>query len=195
MNNEKEIAKFWLNVSAYYRQTLPDEVLKMYVYDCKTTSMEELRFAFEKYRQTSQAAFFPLPAVLKNIINPPIDPDAEANCVPAIIFESMKRFGQYRGSEAKDHMGELAWQCVNGFGGWGHLCSNNMGSESSVRAQLRDLAKSYLTRRIQGREHLALGQGLRALLPEASQANENAVPSHSEGNPVARLLTNIKTLD
>ena len=72
------IEKFWLNVSGYYRQQLPDPILKMYVYDCQGLQLDDLRKAFETYRRGAKAEFFPLPAVLKNIINPPpIDRDWE----------------------------------------------------------------------------------------------------------------------
>ena len=139
--------EFWLNVVAYYNKDIPDRVIDLYVHDSINVSLKDLRMAFEKYRNTSQGNFFPLPAQLKLIINPPSDPLDDANEIVARIFRAIRKFGYPNPDEAKHHIGELGWAVVQGMGGWSHLCtSSDLGYQSSVRAQLRDLAKSKLSR-------------------------------------------------
>jgi hypothetical protein len=144
----EEIKKFWLNVSAYYRQTLPNEVLAMYAYDCRDFTIEELRRAFETYRNGKQAAFFPIPAVLKTIVRPPFDEDAEANEVVAKILACMKPFKSAQ--DARETMGELAWSVVQGVGGWSYLGSQPP-PDSFAQRDMREMAKAKIVRAQQGR--------------------------------------------
>lgn len=173
--SENEITKFWFNVATYYDRSLNDAVLKMYVYDCKNIPLDHLRKAFEVYRSSPKAAFFPLPAVLKNIIAPPLDEFSEANEVPSKVFDAIKMFGYTQGQKAKEHVGELAWEVVKGFGGWNHLCSShNIGNEGTIRAQMRDMAKSKMIRTAQGRANQLPGAGIKALIPNSPEIDETA---------------------
>lgn len=196
MNDEKQKTEFWLNLAAYYRQKIPDPVIKMYVYDTKDTPLGELRGAFEAYRQGPQAAFFPLPAVLKNIINPPVDEFAEANECATKIFEAIRKFGYNESQKAREFMGELAWQCVEGMGGYYHFCtSTNMGNDGMVRAQIRDIAKSKIIRANQGRANQLPGQGIKALLPDAPQKSLTAPESTKKVEGLVQDVLKGKSLE
>jgi len=149
MNEQRNaLIKFWLNVAHYYRQTIPDETISMYAYDCKDLTIEELRRAFETYRSGKSAAFFPLPAVLKNIVRPPFDEDAEANEVVAKILACMKPWKS--ANEARESMGELAWSVVQGVGGWSYLGSQPP-PDSFAQRDMREMAKAKIVRAQQGR--------------------------------------------
>jgi hypothetical protein len=161
MNNEVELKKFWLTVTAYYRQTVENFVIALYAEDCKDVSLVDLKRAFDSHRKSARGSFMPLPMQLIAIINPEVDENAEANEVPSKIFEAISRFGYNHSQQAREYVGELAWSCVEGFGGWYHLCtSSDLGSESTVRAQLRDAAKSKIIREKNGRALQAPGIGL-----------------------------------
>lgn len=183
MNNEQLIKNFWLNISAYYRQTVPNEVIAMYAYDCKDMTIEELRRAFEMYRSGKQAAFFPLPAVLKNIVRPPFDEDAEANEVVAKILACMKPWKSAQ--DARETMGELAWSVVQGVGGWSYLGSQPP-PDSFAQRDMREMAKSKIVRAQQGRadEKPALPGSER--LQIASQTTDS---SNSGASNVAGLVS------
>lgn len=149
MNEQRNaLIKFWLNVAHYYRQIIPDETISMYAYDCKDLTIEELRRAFEVYRGGKSAAFFPLPAVLKNIVRPPFDEDAEANEVVAKILACMKPWKS--ANEARESMGELAWSVVQGVGGWSYLGSQPP-PDSFAQRDMREMAKAKIVRAQQGR--------------------------------------------
>lgn len=179
---EKGFKKFWLNVGAYYGRVIPDEVLKMYSFDSRGVTLKQLSQAFEIYRSGQKAEFFPVPAVLKNIINPPIEKNAEANAAAGLIFEAIRKFGQYASNEVvRDFVGELAWSCIQSMGGWFHVCTNpNLGTDSAVRAQIRDMAISKLTRIEQNRDSQKPGNGVRAFFPDSPQTNENALESDAK---------------
>ncbi len=148
MNNEQQIKNFWLNVSAYYRQAVQNEIIAMYAYDCRDLTLEELRRAFEKYRASNEAKFFPVPAVLKNLVRPPFDEDAEANEVVAKILACMKPFKSSQ--DARETMGELAWSVVQGVGGWSYLGSQPP-PDSFAQRDMREMAKAKIVRAQQGR--------------------------------------------
>ncbi len=42
-----------------------------------------------------------------------------------LIRKSIRFFGQYRATEARDHIGERLWGLVERFGGWIRLCSTD----------------------------------------------------------------------
>jgi len=63
------------------------------------------------------------------------------------ILTSVGKFGPDRGAEAKQWIGEVGWQAVKRFGGYGGLCSNltyqNMGLyRDKLEAILKDLLNS-----------------------------------------------------
>lgn len=150
MNDRKEKLTFWLTAASYYQKRLPDFILAMYADDCKECTAAELKWAFEQYRRGPQKAFFPLPGALLDLINPAVDENAEANMVPAIIYTAIRKFGYTQRDEAKNFMGSFAWSCVEDFGGWSSLCRSTE-SETILRAQIRDLAKSKIIREQQRR--------------------------------------------
>ena len=190
MSQEQEKKKFWIKVSAYYQKQLPDHVLLMYADDCKEVSINELAQAFRNYRNSDRAQFFPLPGVLKKYLKETVAVLPEAQEVASKVFEAIRRFGYMRGQEAREFMGELAWECVQAFGGWDTICtSDNIGSEASVRAQLRDTAKAKLERAQEGRGGLKPGDGVPGLgSPDVSEPNNTALEASNVADVVSLAL-------
>lgn len=79
------------------------------------------------------------------------------------VKQAVPRFGRYRGDEAKEFIGELGWEVVQKWGGWGHLCENLGASigETTFTAQARKDALS-----IQGRAKAGL-HGMAPVIPLA----------------------------
>lgn len=172
MNEQNELKKFWLYVSAYYQRALPDPVLRAYCDDCNGVPLDLLNRAFHAHRNGARAEMFPMPATLKNILNPPVDADAEANAVPAAIVNAVQKYGHTNGTAARDAIGEFAWQTVMAFGGWSAVC--RMDFDTSVRAQMRDHAKSNVVRTRQGRAHELAGSNVAPALMDGQKTNKNA---------------------
>jgi len=148
MKTNEPIKEFWVAVSAYYRQQVPLETIKLYAYDCRDVSLEDLRIAFEQYRTSKQASFFPIPAVLKNLIRPPFDEEAEANEVVSRIMQCLSPFKSTQ--DAQEHMGALAWEVVKSMGGW-QWFGSQPPPNSFIQNSMRDMARSKIVRAHQGR--------------------------------------------
>ena len=73
------------------------------------------------------------------------DKDEAQDCADRII-EAIPRFGSYRSTEALAHLGELASEVVKRFGGWAELCNVQSKDLPTMRAQLRDSARSILAK-------------------------------------------------
>lgn len=100
--------------------------------------------------------FFPKPVELIGIINPPVLKE-DANAIVSKIFQAIRDFGYMNPARAQDFLGEIAWNTVQGLGGWRDICLFS-GSEATQRAQMRDMAQSMLNspsvaRRLLAREN------------------------------------------
>ena len=187
--NEQQLFEFWLNVSAFYRQNISDQVLKMYVYDTKDFTIDEMRKAFEIYRNSSESNFFPLPGSLKRMIRPEPNEEDESLELASIIFEAVKKFGYINPTKAREFIGELGWSVLEGFGSWAHFCQLlSVENQGIIRAQIRDSAKAKLRRAKAGRTELPPGYGMEGYLECTAHSNrtsERIVPN----NPALGLYT------
>lgn len=181
--SKNDFVKFWLNVASYYRQNIPDETIKLYVYDCREFAIEEIRTAFEKHRTSAKAEFFPVPAVLKNLARPPIDDEAEAHAAVARIQACLSPFKSAQ--DAREYMGELAWEVVKAMGGW-RWFGENPPPNSFVQRDMFEKAKAFLIRARQGRTDVAPSLGYTDRPQIASQTTDS---SNSGASSVARLVS------
>jgi hypothetical protein len=137
----------------------------------------------------------PLPVTLKNILRPAVDENAEANALPDLIFKCIAQYGYTNSQGAREEMGEFAWSIVQGFGGWYHLCtSENLGSNSTIRAQMRDAARAMITRKQQGRDQLKPGQGITALIPNNKIDSPNQEIENKQLKKISEISSKVKTL-
>lgn len=155
---EKQRSDFWLTVSAYYRQTIPDEVLQMYVDHSEAFSVEQLKTAFNKHCFSTQAAFFPTPAVLINYLLPKLDEKQEAVRRMNLIKQAVRKFGYMQREKAKEFLGKYVWDSVERIGGWQYLCESPDANinDPIVYAQVRDSVQSQVSAQRQGIEYDAL---------------------------------------
>lgn len=161
--HQTERMKFWFMVTAYYNQPVPDAVLAMYADDCKDVTVDELKWAFEQYRRGPSSAFRPVPGKLLELIHPPVDDDAEAHAVVQRIIHCLAPFK--RADDAREYMGELAWEVVRAMGGW-RWFGENPPPNSFVQREMLGMAKAIIVRARQGREHEppSLGGSTRPLI-------------------------------
>lgn len=176
MNEDiQQIKKFWVMVSAYYQRQLDSHVVQMYSEDCRNITIAELKSAFEQWRRSAKGTFMPMPMQLVNLIHPEPDLNAEANEVVSKIREAIKKFGYMQTQEARQFMGELAYQTVEGCGGLMAICESN--DEPSKWAQVREQAKAKMIRAAQGRSDVVPGLGFSGnqdRLQISSQTHETA---------------------
>ena len=67
--------------------------------------------------------------------------------VVGIIFNALREFGTYRVNDAKEAIPEVAWETVRIYGGWKELCLLETSQLGTARAQLRDIARSVLSKK------------------------------------------------
>lgn len=102
--------------------------------------------------------FFPKPVELIEKINPPTERE-DADFIAGEIIRSIRDFGGYQSREAREYIGEEAWQVVQMCGGWDLICGTPEGQLGTLRAQLRNVAYSVLKKdEIQHRKQLRVTQ-------------------------------------
>lgn len=185
---EKQRSDFWLTVSAYYRQTIPDEVLQMYVDHSEAFSVEQLKTAFNKHCFSTQAAFFPTPAVLINYLLPKLDEKQEAVRWMNLIKQAVRKFGYMEREKAKEFLGKNVWDSVERIGGWQYLCETPDANinDPIIYAQVRDSIQSQVSA-----DRLGIAY-------DALPANENEtekLESRGKVNSFMSELAQAKTID
>ena len=141
MNNKKEIMKIVFALGEYYSKQLTESQIAMFSEDLSKISLSDLVAAINKYKSIPENVNFPLPAKIISMVNPTIDDKETAIDAVNLIISAVSRFGHNNKKAAKQFMGELAFETVERFGGWQHLCENlNQSNEGTFRAQLRELA-------------------------------------------------------
>lgn len=140
------LAQIFALYAAYYRVKLEDAVIQMYVEDLCDLSFIEVEEALRVYRKNAKNRVMPLPAMLRDMVEPQLDDDTLARDAASRIVAAVSKFGWCNGGEARGYVGELAWSVVNRNGGWSYICEN-LGRGLDVgtfQAQARELAKTQI---------------------------------------------------
>ncbi len=129
---------------AYYcrGQTLQDKVLNMYAGDLADLDPILCMSAYERYRRNPANRTFPLPAQIREIVNPEefVSVETKARETAARICGAVSKFGWNNWAEAKNYIGPEGWAVVDRIGGWQHICES-LGlkfNPTAFQAQLRD---------------------------------------------------------
>lgn len=168
------LVEFWFNVAAYYNRELPDALLQMYAFDLKDCDFNQIKLAFERYRNSNEGEFFPTPPKLKKYAGLIIDDDTEADAVLAAVNKAQGLFGADQGYSARMQIGEFAWACVEACGGWWTVCRST--NPSATMAAIRRQAKSKIVLKKQGREGSIPVEALNG------GVGQNSLASHSQKN-------------
>lgn len=78
------------------------------------------------------------------------------------IIAAISKFGSYRSADALAAVGEVGEEVIRRFGGWAQICDVTNDQLGTLRAQLRDSARSVLARAKAGR----LDEPARLPMPE-----------------------------
>ena len=92
---------------------------------------------------TSERYFPPLSIIIEKLAGIDVATEDIANQIASDIISSISRFGLYQLKEAKEFLGEK-YLFVERFGGWRNLCEISNDQIPNTRAQLRELAKTYV---------------------------------------------------
>lgn len=132
--------------ASYYGRTLSEPVLNMYADDLQDLPVDLVIEAYRRYRRNPKNTQFPLPAQIRGIVAPEVDPDSAAREIAARITAAIPKFGWCNSNEARAYIGEVGWAVVERQGGWMYLCQHH-GLEldpTAFQAQARELAKSQI---------------------------------------------------
>lgn len=156
----KAIKREIILTAAYYGRELFDDVVNMYCDDLEEYSEHVVIEAYKEYRRNPKNKFMPLPAQIIEIIDPVETTESQAVESSARIFSAVTRFGHNNVGPAREYIGELGWEVVRLYGGWGRLCENlTPGQIPILQAQFREIAKSVYNKNIRG-DSMEIGPSL-----------------------------------
>lgn len=146
-----ELKKLLIGMAETFGITLSVQRLQIYVDLLSDLPLEVVKSAVHEILRDPSQKFFPLPAVIRERVNPGENPDHEAVEASNRIVEAISRFGFYNPTDAKAFIGELGWLVVQREGGWETLCETVMAPQLPIlKAQWRELAKALYGRAKRG---------------------------------------------
>lgn len=135
------LAKAILLTAAYYGREISEAVLKMYLRDLSDLDETKCILAYDAWRKMPENRTFPLPAQIREMLNPTISltNEQKAADIAGRLVGAVSKFGYANAQEAREFIGEVGWQIVELRGGWNFIC-RNLGvslSPSTFEAQAR----------------------------------------------------------
>lgn len=131
----------------YYGRKIDDDVLLMMAEDLADLCEDEVIAAYHSYRRNPKNRVMPLPAQIREIVQPEIDVDSLAKEIASRIAGAIPKYGWSNAAAARAFIGDDGWRVVERFGGWVYLCENYGLSvdAGTFYAQTRDLLRVRLT--------------------------------------------------
>ena len=128
MSDRKDLAKTILSVARFFGKELSQDSLSM-VLDVWEMQIAQGAVTFpeiiDAYNQSILAfRTYPAPVQILELISPQLSPEDESALLAGKVIDAVKRYGYMGGGSAKAVLGDVAWTCVNRFGGWAYLCEN-----------------------------------------------------------------------
>lgn len=142
----QKLKLLFLATAAYYSHEVKDAALALYVEDLADLPYEAVAGALAALRRDPKTRRCPLPADIRAKLTPESDPEAEATVIAGRILAAISRIGPYNVAAARQAIGEVGWQVVEGSGGWENLCQIDNDDIGIHRAQWRSHAKALLQR-------------------------------------------------
>lgn len=121
--NEIRLLKetIFLSQTMYGREPSPDHII-MYANMLSDLPWDRVRQAYDTYMRDPRNKTAPTPAQIRAIVDPSQNPDHEITRLVTLVIGAVTRFGSYNGTEAREYVGPVAWQCVRDLGGWRRIC-------------------------------------------------------------------------
>lgn len=154
---------------AYYNQgkSLSDALLRMYASDLSDLDEQSCLNAYHLWRRNPVNKTFPLPAQIRELVNPTLLDIDEAREAASKICAAVTKYGYVGAKSAREYIGDLGWRVVDRHGGWVAVCENMTSHNLPIlQAQFRELAltqKKYM--HIENIERLKLSGTERGLEP------------------------------
>lgn len=141
------IKEIIINTASYYNHTMRPEVLKMYAEDLEDLDPAAVIAAYKAYRRNPKNRTMPLPAQIRDVVCPTVDPEAMARELSGRSVKAIALFGWPQPEQARNYMGEHAWTAIEHSGGWAHFCrEHGVSIDPGVfLAQARETIKSRIT--------------------------------------------------
>lgn len=187
-----ELKALIVATSAYYGQKLDPTVIAMYAEDLVDLPIEQVRDALLQIRRDPKITRFPLPAVIRDRIQPADTVEADARDAASRIVAAISRFGWPNGERARGYVGELGWLVVERQGGWQNLCQAVETDDIGIlQAQWRELAVSLIKRAKAGTLNLppSLPAGSLQVTPTMT-----LIPKAQESQSLERLYAQLDHL-
>lgn len=136
--------------------TLIEETIELYDQHLEPLGYERVCRALDRIIvERSSRDPFPSIKEIRMIIDPELDPDQEAMVIASKIVGAVARIGPYQSELAQHVIGEVGWRIVQCEGGWENICQTlTYDNQSTLKAQWRNLAKTFMNRSAQ--DYLAL---------------------------------------
>jgi hypothetical protein len=103
---------------------------------------EQVNFVLNNCARKSK--FFPSLSDFYETFSPQDSEIDQANEMAGKIISCISLFGPMRRGDVFDYVGEEGWRVIENYGGWTSLCEITNDQVPTVRAHLRDLAKSKI---------------------------------------------------
>lgn len=142
----KKLKETIVLTASYYGFNLNPQILTMYVDDLSDLPIDQVIWAYGEYRKNPKNRVSPLPAQIREIVQPNISEDDQANLIASKITESINKFGWNKPNEVKEYVGSIGWAAIEGWGGWLYICENHGKNlnPTAFNAQNRGNIKSML---------------------------------------------------
>lgn len=139
-----ELAKLYSATCRAFDKVLDSDVLKLQIEDLADLDFKSCVQALHEYRRNPKNVFWPKASKIREIVEPELSPEAEANEVASRIRGAISIFGWPNPGAARLYIGELGWTIVNRCGGWNYVCENHGVDLNPLtfHAQARDQAKA-----------------------------------------------------
>jgi len=146
---KQEIKKQLLGIALVVGKDLNELALNAYMTALSDLDDSSVMTILQNWLKTEKG--FPFPSEIRSKVLPEISQDDNAVMVANLIMKSISMDGYTNPDRAKKRMGDLAWEVVCKFGGWGILCENtNSDNMGTIRAQLRGLASTTHKQALRG---------------------------------------------
>jgi hypothetical protein len=142
---KKRLKKTIVATASYYSQNMTDDVLLLYVEDLQDLDIDAVEHAYQVYRRNPKNTRAPLPAVIRQLVDPDdtVDEADQGREAASRIWAALSRFGAHDWERAREYIGELGWSVVQMNGGWSSLCASTLlENQTTHLAQWRDLGAS-----------------------------------------------------
>lgn len=162
--DDRDVKKTIALVFYYYTQRpIEDMALQAYYRALADLDPNTVVAAYEGWMRDPGKKRFPLPGEIRSELSPMVSDEGQARDAAARVLGAVAKFGSYRPTDARAHVGELGWEAmIRMFGNWESLCADLTTKQvPTMNAQLRDLCLAILE---QGRKRAgapALPEGVR----------------------------------